>query len=298
MSTIKAKLKKPKAALPMDALEKNVKVFAGSLRKRWAMFLVAAATKIKTQQSQVLRALDDFDPESIFEVLDELRVDLLEKPAKQSIEKHCLLPFDTGRALAKRGENDGDFFAVLTEKPPKPSLADKTAWSYARARIYSDVRSRDDAQMSTFRTVLLEDLQEGKPPRETAKRTAELLDEKSGEWESIARTESARALNEGLFATAAQLGKRYVYVPEQPSACTHCKRLLTGRVFPAESLKAASNVGKKQRDWVAALPMHPNCTCAPIPASRWTQEQAEETVEGNIPPEGVKIEYLPPSKRK
>jgi hypothetical protein len=109
----------------------------------------------------------------------------------------------------------------------------------------------------------------------------------------------ARSLNLGFFDEADVLGVSYVWIPDQPRNCERCASLLASRVFPIAALRSASNLGKKAAQWVAALPMHPNCTCAPIPASASLVEAARELAEGEIPPLGVVVKNVPaPANRK
>lgn len=291
---IRARLKSKETTLPIPGMDRRAVKFGVELSSRWDRFVAIVAERLTKPPDEAKRSWDDDDPMSLLEHLQEWQEKLLSSQGLDITQRLAVVPFRQGMELAARGENDGKFFAALSME--KATTRDPIALAAVEARTFSDVKAKDDAQMAVFRAMLLEGLARGDSPATVAKATAQRLKEKASEWQTLARTESARALNAGMFAEARRLGKEFVYVPEQPGACDHCKRLIIGRVFPADALFAASNAGRKQSDWVAALPTHPNCRCTAVAASEWTVEQALEK-QSTIPAKGVKIEYKPPSQR-
>ncbi|MBT9316312.1 structural protein [Leptothoe spongobia] len=107
----------------------------------------------------------------------------------------------------------------------------------------------------------------------------------------ISRTESMRAMNIGAMAALQQDGHSHVYVMPHAGSCPHCRRLLDGRVFDIRVLQANvfANFGKRPKDWVAALPQHPQCRhsvgTVPIKYRKAVSEL------GRLPLDGVVLEF-------
>lgn len=208
--------------------------------------------------------------------------------------------FGFGVEMAKLGE------LVLQQAPTQdqvkallssPGFVDREAVKFAQSYMFHGIKSKEQKLIAEFQGRLIESLKRRESPVSLARTMAAELDEDWGGWLTIARTETARSLNEGLFEETARLGKEYVYIPESPRCCSHCMRLIDGRVFPADAIKGTTNIGKKQKDWGASVPLHPNCLHFAIPASEWLVERARVKAGGEIPNKGVRVEYIPPSQR-
>lgn len=303
MNKAKASLAHPNR-FPIRHVERVTLELAGRLRNRWRAYLREAALTLEHGRPELRKALGPrqlqlpLTPQEL-RLLDDLAVELLLGPGETFLQEAISHGFTTGVLLARDPlKPSGEYKpppvgAVSTAR--QESLVDQVAFQFAQSHALNAVRTKDEAQLGSFRGMLLEALQNGRPPREAAKRASDQLKGDMASWTRIARTEMASSLNAGLFAEAERLGADYVYVPRQPSACESCHRLVIERVFPRDALSSGSNRGRKHRDWVACVPLHPNCTCTAIPASSWLVETAKES--GRIGPEGVRVEYVPPAKR-
>lgn len=273
----------------IPAMEDTVTRYAQALRSRWRAVLAELAKEEvrKSVSSPVaiesLLALDD--------VLDALA------DSAQEVNRDFLsLAVAGGVAVASLPWSEGwrpPNAAALEAKRSEPRFADRAAMKFAESYAFSAVKTKDAEVLGVFRLFLLDALRQGKNPKEAAKQTSAYLKETPAEWMRIARTEQARASNLGLLEEAERLGVEAVYIPDNPTACSDCKRLLIGRLFPLGSLDTASNVGRKRETWVAALPLHPNCTCLPIPAS----PSLLEGIELPLSAEGTPVSVAAPSLR-
>ena len=220
---------------------------------------------------------------------------------KDVLAKHAALSaFAFGVKMAELGE------MVLQQAPTQaqiealiktPGFVDRQAVQFAQAYMFQGIRSKDQQLVAEFQQRLIESLQKRQSPVTLAREMAAEFDQDYAGWLTIARSETARSLNEGILDETERLGKSYVYIPESPRCCQHCMRLIDGRVFPASAIRGQSNVGISQKNWGVALPLHPNCLHFAIPASRWLVEKAKEKAGGEIPNKGVRIEYVPPNQR-
>lgn len=273
----------------IPAMEDAVTRYAQALRSRWrAVLAELAKEEVKKSASSAVSiesmlALDD--------VLDALA------DSAQEVNRDFLsLAVAGGVAVASLPWSEGwrpPNAAALEAKRSEPRFADRAAMKFAESYAFSAVKTKDAEVLGVFRLFLLDALRQGKNPKEAAKQTSAYLKETPAEWMRIARTEQARASNLGLLEEAERLGVEAVYIPDNPTACSDCKRLLIGRLFPLGSLDTASNVGRKRETWVAALPLHPNCTCLPIPAS----PSLLEGIELPLSAEGTPVSVAAPSLR-
>ena len=87
------------------------------------------------------------------------------------------------------------------------------------------------------------------------------------DWRLVAQTEMARANAMGRLAGCRDMGYDEVWIPPHTGSCDTCKRLIENKVFPAQLLQenATANYGRKQREWVPALPQHPRCRHTAVP---------------------------------
>lgn len=109
--------------------------------------------------------------------------------------------------------------------------------------------------------------------------------------ELIAVTESARMQNLGILEAMAIKGDRLAYVMPHTGSCPECQRLLDGRVFRIETLKANlnANIGVKKANWKPSLPQHPRCRHSPM-SIPWRFRDALERY-GAIPNDGILLEF-------
>lgn len=295
---IKIKLGHKEQAPPV--VEKWMSQFAKDLEKRWTdqSELIFSTWQDVTQE--VTKALDNPYP-IVSTAISMLTDAMMPNPLliQQLIEKYIGSSFAYGIALANAGE------AGIANPPSEKTAADLTqqpgfvdiiAMQFAQATAFNEVTSKDSEIMGLFRRKLIAALANREDPYTSAREIAGELDQYQAGWSTISRTEMARSLGQGSLDQTRRLGREHVYLPPTNTSCIHCIRLLEKRVFPIDALEGASNFGKKQRDWTAAIPLHPNCTHHPIPASSWVVEQALKTADP-IPSEGVVVQYIPPAER-
>jgi len=234
------------------------------------------------------------------QALLQLARDTLDQQAWGVVDEHTQNVFAYGATVARQGES---VFGAqpsaesINEILSQPGFVANQAMQFARSYTFNEVVTRDAETMGLFQTRMIQTLEAGEHPSEAAREFANDIDGDYAGWMRIARTETARALNAGLFDESARLGVDVVFIPHSPTTCPDCARLIDGRAFNRVDIEGASNYRRKKADWVPALPMHPNCTHHPIPASKWVQDAAREAAGGDIPPEGVEIDFIPPSQR-
>jgi hypothetical protein len=286
------------ASFPFVLLEARCKEMAEGLRWRWRTALRKAAQIVESDLRKAIDLTATPPPDEIQAHLDALLLDLNEQ-ALVMLREGLGLAIAAGQwAMAQTWEGvfvqptASDLAAI--RRPA--TFQDSSAMRFALAYGASAVKTQDAAVLGRFKLHLLDALREGDSPRKAAQQTAEALGEDPSTWERIARTEMARAQHFGSVEEAKRLGVEYVVVPDQPKNCEACRRLLANRVFPRAALESASNVGRKPSAWVAAIPMHPNCTCVAIPAASSTIQGARALLGGAIPSTGASIEDLPEPK--
>lgn len=283
---------------PFAILEERTTELAEGLRWRWRSALREAASIVESDLKKALDANATPPSNELQAQIDTLLLQLNEQ-AQALLNEHLGLSVATG--MWSMGQEWGGVFVQPTPKDisairRKSTFQDNAAMRWALSYSTTAVKAQDAAVMGRFKLTLFDALREGASPRKAAMQTAEALGADPAPWERIARTEMARAQHMGAVEEAVRLGVDYVVVPDQPKNCEHCRRLLANRVFALSAISAASNVGKKAKDWIAAIPLHPNCTCVAIPAARSTVNAAKEIAGGEIPESGVSIEGLPQPK--
>jgi hypothetical protein len=119
---------------------------------------------------------------------------------------------------------------------------------------------------------------QAKRERWTAQRLAQALFDKFGDhnrdWRRVAITELAFATNDAFLSGCSE-GDRVIGMGAV-NACPHCKRLIIGKEFIIRSTPperetyttdtkeiwlGKSNYGRRVAEYVAAVPLHPNCRC-------------------------------------
>ena len=286
------------ADFPYAILDARSKELAEGLRWRWRSALRNAVSIVEADLKKALDINVLPPPLDVEFQIDVLLFDLHEQ-AQAMLEESLGLSVASGVwSMSKpwKGAFVQPTAKELAEIRRKPTFQDNASMRFALSYGGAAVKAQDAAVMGRFKLNLYDALREGKSPRVAAQQTAESLGEDAAPWERIARTEMARAQHMGAVEEAKRLGVDYVVVPDQPKNCEHCRRLLANRVFPLSALESASNLGKKAASWIAAIPLHPNCTCVAIPASRSTVNGAKEIAGGEIPSIGVSIEGLPQPK--
>lgn len=106
--------------------------------------------------------------------------------------------------------------------------------------------------------------------RWTAQRLAQALFDAFGDqnrdWRRVAITELAMATNDAFLAGCVEGDE--VWVPPVEGACIYCQKYLENKSFkvskePGNELTEVwpgkSNYGRKVKDWIPCIPLHPNC---------------------------------------
>lgn len=94
-------------------------------------------------------------------------------------------------------------------------------------------------------------------------------------WRTVARTEMVRANAAGRLDAIAGMGYDMVWAPKHTGACSACRRLLEGKPHQLEDVKNATNYGRQIKDWVAAIPLHPQCRHVWLPYVEDVFEEAQ-----------------------
>lgn len=117
-----------------------------------------------------------------------------------------------------------------------------------------------------------------------------LLNQLAARAQTISRTENMRMMNLGILTSLEQQGQSLAYVMPHANSCTHCRRLVDGRVFNIATLKANqfANFGAKPDEWVASLPQHPNCRHS---ASKIPVRFRTAIARAIVPPQGLVLEF-------
>ncbi len=154
--------------------------------------------------------------------------------------------------------------------PPKSKAA--AEW-IARQSAGAKMREWASGMREDVRWQVVQAIREDLRPAELAKRLNERWDDYGQHFQTIAVTEMSMAYNDAVLS---HLGDDYVVVPPigDEKVCKHCFRLLEGKVFwvsPVPIQNATqqeneqymwvgkSNVGRKVKDWIPCIPLHPNC---------------------------------------
>lgn len=288
IDAIKILFKAQETAFSPAPVEVHVQRFADRLWQRWPDLLKGFASMSETDKDALFARLLALQGEAQSDTKA-----LVDEMTRRSLAYGLLIAGATGETYPPLPQAEVD--ALLNKQE---TFLDSKAYEYAEAHAFNTVTTKDAQLMGSLKASLLDGLYAGDNPRQIAARWEAETEERSGDWERIARTETARALAAGFYEETKRLGLDLVYIPPQPKACDACKRLLIGRVFPLSALEGASNVGRKPNNWIPAIPLHPNCTCLPIPASRYLANQATAKAEGGqIPNEGIPVEALSPRLR-
>ena len=279
---------------PFVAVDRWMREMARDLQGRWSGQLV----------SQLLQWAEQHRAEMLTpagqQMFARLAQSMIEQQTWGIADDNAYRVYVYGVQVARLGE------MALTKQPTADAVAqavagntyiDRQAMQFARAYTFNEIQSKDRDVVSLFQSRLLQTLDRGEHPSKAARQLSSDLDDDRADWMRIARTETARALQAGLFDETRRLEVDVVYVPTSPTACDECRRLIDGRVFRRDDIEGATNYKRKQQAWRPAVPLHPNCTHFAIPASQWLIDKAKKEAGGSIPSAGVKVSYTPPVER-
>jgi len=129
--------------------------------------------------------------------------------------------------------------------------------------------------LDEIRNAILYGLQGGVNPTQVASWLYDATRDAQVNWRMIARTEMVRANAAGRLDSIDAMGYDQVWAPRHTGACGSCRRLLEGKVFSVEEVRNATNFNRPQREWVAAIPLHPHCRHVWLPYIEDVFEEAQ-----------------------
>lgn len=147
---------------------------------------------------------------------------------------------------------------------------------WLRQGLMHELDGRIAAYKDSIQNTLLYGLQNAENPTAVASQLYRLLYDGDYNWRAIARTEMSRASALGRLDASYAQGYDKVWCPPHVLACSSCRRLLENQVFDIADVRDASNIGRKQKDWVAAIPLHPNCRHVWLPYDPVVYAEAQE----------------------
>ncbi len=161
--------------------------------------------------------------------------------------------------------------------PKKPTVtnhkSDKLAEWIARQSAASKMREWADGMREDVRWQVVQAIRENLSSQQLAKRLEERWDHYGQHFQMIAVTEMSMAYNDAVLT---RLADSYVTIPtiSDDKVCASCHKLLEGKVFWVSPVPVSranqqeneqyvwvgkSNVGRKSKDWISCVPLHPNC---------------------------------------
>ncbi|MFX4303000.1 hypothetical protein ACOJUR_12210 [Alicyclobacillus tolerans] len=250
----------------MESLERNILSEASRSASRWLL-------RIWLQSKMPLKYRTEKTFERLLDESDDDAVDL-DDVVKQ-IEEAQQIGRDQAREDKKKPDK-GPWVDV--PQRPKRILTsrlkvDKTAEWMARQSAASKMREWAEGMREDVRWQVVQAIREGLTPADLANRLEERWDRYGQNFQMIAVTEMSMAYNDAVLDA---LKDDYVVIPpmNDDKVCRYCARLLEGKVFwvsPHPIPNATkqeneqymwvgkSNVGRKQKDWIPCVPLHPNC---------------------------------------
>lgn len=143
-----------------------------------------------------------------------------------------------------------------------------TAARYAQMRAGDYIATKNQELIIGVRQTVMKATQERWNAQKLAGELFDRFGEANRDWRRIAITELALAGNNGYLGTLDD-GEN-VIIQESADMCKHCRRLNHGKIFrytinPRDADERndvwldKTNVGRKVKDWVPTVPLHPHC---------------------------------------
>jgi SPP1 gp7 family putative phage head morphogenesis protein len=146
---------------------------------------------------------------------------------------------------------------------------DLEAIRYLQAYSFSEIGAKFDELKGSMREVLIQGIHEGANPKEVARRMADVLNhDYSTDFERIAITETARAESQGRLQECLDSGETHVVgsSAHDERTCPDCLRLINEKTYPISEVIGKSNYGRKRKEYLPVIPLHPRCRCVWLPA--------------------------------
>lgn len=192
----------------------------------------------------------------IEDLLDDWKHEVL-----QAAKQHPARSYQLG---VRQAEAFMDLLSGVTEQAA-PLMFGGTSQSMREAVKWSQtytLRELEDAlnvYVGKLKDALLYGLRHALNPTDVASLMYKATGDAEINWRMIARTEMVRANAMGRLAAIERMGYDQVWCPPHVGACKKCKRILENRVFPLAEVRDATNFGRDPREWVACIPLHPQC---------------------------------------
>jgi hypothetical protein len=167
------------------------------------------------------------------------------------------------------------FLRLLGAKEHATPAPDRATAQWLQWILDHELTGTLDRYTDEIRSAVLYGLENQNNPTAVASALYAATEKADRDWRLVAQTEMARANVMGRLAGCRDMGYGEVWVPPHTGACAACKRLIENQVFAVDVLEQASheNWGRKQSEWVPALPQHPRCRHTAVP---WVPEVYEE----------------------
>jgi hypothetical protein len=183
------------------------------------------------------------------------------------------------QAYRQGHEQTTRFLRLLgTHEPAVVAAPDRATSEWLQWLLEHELTGTLDRYTDEIRSAVLYGLEGETNPVNVAAALYKATEAADRDWRLVAQTEMARANALGRLDGSIAMGYDEVWIPPHVGACDACKRLIENKVFPAALLKAnvSANYGKKQRDWVPALPLHPRCTHGAVPKVPEVYHEAQQ----------------------
>ncbi len=245
------------------------------------------AVYTKKQLQNMEKLLRDFNV-SYYDYIKELKVKGLVtgKVLDYLLQGETIDPDDIPvslKAVIKPFTLRGDMGTDIKVLPLQSQEIEAIKW----AELYAgeNIRSKQNDFISGVKRLVVDARRQRLPE---GKLRQQLFDEFGGlnrDWRRISVTELAESINTGYLTTLSE--GDYVVGQSAVDPCVKCKELVAGKVYqftkePGNPDKqiwvGKNNVGKRRRDWKAAVIMHPHCRC------RWSRINTKffKVVDGKV----------------
>jgi len=138
---------------------------------------------------------------------------------------------------------------------------DRRIIDYLTHYSLNEIDSKFEDLKHELRNQLVGGIARGANPKEVARAMRNIGTDYVTDWETIAITETARAESQGRLQEFKDQNFSQVVgsSAHDSRVCDDCLRLLDGKVYDISAVAHVSNYGRKKADWVACIPLHPNC---------------------------------------
>lgn len=169
--------------------------------------------------------------------------------------------FMVGQMLAN------DFLESPVARPLLPT--DRRAIEFLEHYAFNEVGGAFDAMKTVLRAEMIDGMAAGDNPRVVARAIRDAMDDYETNWALIAITENTRAEAQGRLHEMQDADIKYVVgsSAHDSKTCDECLKLIDGQVVKVSDTIGQSNYGRKRKDYLQVIPLHPRCRCVWLPAT-------------------------------